>query len=122
MKLIWMVVALLLSGCGSKTESKAGTGDSQKEEMIRQGESLVASNDCKTCHHSVNKIIGPAHLDVAKKYEFTPENVNLLADRIIKGGSGVWGELPMTAHPDLSVEDARKIARYILSLDGESEK
>jgi cytochrome c len=47
----------------------------------------------------------------------TEENIQLLADRIIKGGSGVYGDIPMTAHTDLSVEDAKKMARYILSLD-----
>lgn len=122
MKIVWMFVMLLLVACGGKGESKMETDNSQKEEMIRQGELLVASSDCKTCHHSVNKIIGPGHLEVAKKYEFTQENVNLIANRIIQGGSGVWGDLQMTAHPDLSIEDARKMARYILSLDGESEK
>jgi len=89
---------------------------------IKEGEQLVAQSDCKTCHHPVNKIIGPGHTEVAKKYEFTEANVKLLADHIIKGSVGVWGEIPMNPHPDLSVEDAEKMARYVLSLDGEKEK
>ncbi|MFN8691090.1 MAG: c-type cytochrome, partial [Cyclobacteriaceae bacterium] len=71
--------------------------------------------------HTVNKIIGPSHTDVAKKYEFTEANVKYLAEKIINGGSGVWGEVVMTTHPDLSQADAEKMARYILSLDGEKE-
>jgi cytochrome c len=90
-------------------------------DAITQGESLVKASDCKTCHHTVNKIIGPSHTDVAKKYEFTKANVELLAGKIIKGGSGVWGEIPMAAHADITQADAEKMARYVLSLDGETE-
>ena len=89
------------------------------EDLIKQGQVLVDQSDCKTCHHATNKIIGPAHAEVAKKYEFTQGNVTMLAGKIIKGGSGVWGEIPMTAHPDLSQQDAEKMAMYVLSLDGE---
>jgi cytochrome c len=97
--------------------SAAGGGDA-----IAEGKALVDANDCKTCHHPVNKIIGPAHTDVAKKYEFTEANVKMLAKKIIEGGSGVWGEIMMNPHPNLSQEDAEKMARYVLSLDGETEK
>jgi cytochrome c len=124
------IIALIVLSCGSKKE-KAAAEDygTPKEEattpvtgdVIAQGESLVKASDCKTCHHPVNKIIGPAHTDVAKKYEFTEANVKLLAEKIIKGGSGVWGQIPMTAHPDVSQADAEKMARYVLSLDGEKE-
>jgi cytochrome c len=69
----------------------------------------------------VNKIIGPSHTDVAKKYDFTKANVEMLAGKIIKGGTGVWGEIPMSAHADISQADAEKMARYVLSLDGEKE-
>jgi len=124
------LIALILTSCGSKKE-KSTTEDygtpkeeaaaPQASDAIAQGESLVKANDCKTCHHPVNKIIGPAHTDVAKKYEFTEANVKMLAQKIIKGGSGVWGQIPMTAHVDVSEADAEKMARYVLSLDGEKE-
>jgi len=97
------------------TEKQAGA------DIIAQGEALVKGSDCKTCHHSVNKIIGPSHTDVARKYEFNESNVKLLADKIIKGGTGVWGQIPMTPHPDLTQDQAEKMARYVLSLDGEKE-
>jgi cytochrome c len=137
MKNIFLLVsvlslALMMSSCGSKNEKKEqedyGTPESTEaatkvspEEMIAQGESLVKASDCKTCHHTTNKIIGPSHTDVAKKYDFTEANVKYLADKIIKGGSGVWGQIPMTAHADISQGDAEKMARYVLSLDGEKE-
>jgi cytochrome c len=134
MKKINLILALALGfiiyACGSK-DKKASTEDygTPTEEAaapvtsdaIAQGESLVKASDCKTCHHPINKIIGPAHTDVAKKYDFTEANVKMLAQKIIKGGSGVWGQIPMTAHPDVSEADAEKMARYVLSLDGEKE-
>jgi cytochrome c len=91
-------------------------------DLIAQGQALADASDCKTCHHQTNKLIGPAHKDVAAKYEFTKANVSLLADKIIQGGAGTWGEIPMAAHPDLSKGDAEKMAMYVLSLDGEQYK
>jgi len=92
------------------------------DDLIKQGQALVDASDCKTCHHPTNKIVGPSHTDVAKKYEFTKANVSLLAGKIKNGGSGVWGEIPMSPHADLSQGDAEKMAMYVLSLDGEKPK
>ncbi len=123
-------LALLLSCCGSKKESSNGeeyvANEGTSEAMaaidpIAQGEALVKANDCNTCHHKINTIIGPAHTAVAKKYEFTDASVKYIADKIIKGGTGVWGQIPMTAHADVSQRDAEAMARYVLSLDGEKE-
>jgi cytochrome c len=136
-KLFVLIVVLGFATCvitscgGKKEEAKTEEGDGYgadeiasdakpaSEDLIKQGQALADASDCKTCHHLTNKIIGPAHTEVAKKYEFTQGNVVLLANKIIKGGSCVWGEIPMTAHPDLSQADAEKMAMYVLSLDGE---
>ena len=96
--------------------------ESSSEDLIAQGQVLVDASDCKTCHHPTNKIVGPSHTDVAKKYDFTKANVTLLAGKIINGGSGVWGEIPMSPHADISKGDAEKMAMYVLSLDGEKPK
>jgi cytochrome c len=125
--------ALILASCGSKKEEAkeestydAYEGDaeatSEETDLVALGKALVDESDCKTCHHPTNKIVGPAHADVAAKYEFTEENVKMLAERIIKGGSGVWGEIRMNEHPDVSQVDAENMARYVLSLDGEKEQ
>ncbi len=123
------ILVFSLFSCGQKEKKKAEDYGTPTEEsttpasvdVITQGESLVKASDCKTCHHKTNKIIGPAHMDVAKKYEFTEANVKLLAEKIVKGGQGVWGQIPMTGHADISQADAEKMARYVLSLDGEKE-
>lgn len=98
-------------------EDKTSTAD-----LIAQGQVLVDGSDCKTCHHPTNKILGPSHSAVAEKYEFTKANVSLLADKIINGGSGTWGDVAMTPHSDLSRGEAEKMAMYVLSLDGEQYK
>ncbi len=129
-KIIYYALAMTLVACGSKTENKNTeeyvANESASEapatmDIIAQGEALVKASDCKTCHHLVNKIIGPAHTEVAKKYEFNKVSVDMLAQKIIKGGVGVWGEVPMSAHVDITQADAEKMARYVLSLDGETE-
>ena len=123
-----------MTSCGGKKEEAAKEegeayekyeepkDNSSPDELIAQGKALVDAADCKTCHHAENKIVGPSHTDVAKKYEFTQANVTLLADKIVAGGSGVWGDIPMTPHPDISKGDAEKMAMYVLSLDGEKPK
>lgn len=125
--------AMMMSCGGGEKKEDAKTEDASdyaapeaekasSDDLIKQGQALVDASDCKTCHHATNKIIGPAHTDVAKKYEFTQANVTYLAGKIIQGGSGVWGEIPMTPHTDISQADAEKMAMYVLSLDGEKPK
>jgi cytochrome c len=80
------------------------------------GEKLINKNDCLGCHNKTNKIIGPAYVEIAKKYPANEKNINMLADKIIKGGTGVWGNMPMTAHATLKKDDAKLMVKYILSL------
>ena len=102
-----LVMALFISGLascgGNKTTDQAQDEPVQlsTNQLAAIGKILVDESDCKTCHHPTNKIIGPAHKEVAEKYEFTDANIKYLAKRIIEGGSGVWGEVPMNGHPDM---------------------
>lgn len=84
--------------------------------QMSAGEKLINKSDCMGCHNKVNKIIGPSYVDVAKKYPATEKNINYLADKIIKGGTGVWGNMPMTAHASMKKDDAKLMVKYILSL------
>lgn len=83
----------------------------------KKGLVLVAKSDCLTCHKTDAKLIGPAYKDVSAKYEHTEANIELLAGKVLKGGSGVWGAIPMTPHPQLSLEDAKQIIKYIFLLN-----
>ncbi|PWK79158.1 cytochrome c [Mucilaginibacter oryzae] len=92
------------------TESAGGSAGSST------GEKLIASLDCGTCHKVDTKVIGPAFQDIAKKYDASQANIDMLAKKIISGGSGNWGNIAMTPHPSLPESDAKEIVQYILSL------
>lgn len=83
---------------------------------IEEGRLLITRSDCASCHRPAQKLIGPSYADIAKKYKPTEANVNLIAQKIIKGGSGVWGQVPMAPHANIPLADTKKIAKYILSL------
>ncbi|MBT1701812.1 ThuA domain-containing protein [Chryseosolibacter indicus] len=85
------------------------------------GKTLIDKSDCKSCHLIDQKSAGPSYKDVAKKYKGQTGAVDQLAAKIIKGGSGVWGTTEMAAHPQVSVEDAKQMVEYILSLTEEKE-
>jgi cytochrome c len=61
-------------------------------------------------------LIGPAYRDVANKYENTAANVKMLGEKIVKGGQGVWGTVPMAAHPEISQADAEDMVKYVMLL------
>ena len=82
---------------------------------VPKGRQIIDALDCKACHATNLKINGPSYKDIAGKY--IKKDLDKLAAKIIKGGSGVWGETPMSAHPELSVADAKTIMSYILTLN-----
>ena len=84
--------------------------------LMAPGAKLIAGSTCLGCHKEKEKLVGPAYTAVAAKYPATEANIAMLAGRIIQGGKGHWGEVPMTPHPGLSVDDAREMTKYILSL------
>jgi cytochrome c len=123
-------VTLAIASCGNpdskQAESSAATTNASTDttttvsaqtpgEML-PGEKLVATADCVGCHNRTQKVIGPAYVDIAAKYPSNEENINKLADVIIAGSKGTWGELPMTPHPSLSKDDAKSMVTWILSL------
>ena len=76
---------------------------------------LAQKNACMACHAVANKVVGPAYKDVAKKYAGDKTAADKLAAKIIKGGSGVWGAVPMPANPQVSEAEAKKLAAWVLS-------
>ena len=86
------------------------------------GKALFESSDCKACHSITEKSVGPSLQQIADKYAGEEAAIKVLVDKVIKGGSGVWGDLMMSPHPQLSVDDTEKMIRYILSLNGKSAK
>ncbi len=88
----------------------------QQISSFNLGKTLMASSDCKACHQISKKSVGPAFMEVSKKYAGDKTAVAKLANKVITGGGGVWGDHAMNAHPQLSRDDATEIVKYVLSL------
>ncbi len=87
----------------------ASSGNSTDE-----GLKLIEGADCLSCHKIDAKLVGPSYQDVAAKY--TDADIDKLAQKVIEGGKGNWGDIPMTPHPGLDKENAKLMVKYILSL------
>jgi cytochrome c len=128
--LIICLAVTVFAACNSNSESKPAetteTPEKKEEPAVvditknpdyQKGLDLIAKSDCFTCHSVAEKINGPAYRDVANKYAGMADTiVSHLAQKIISGGSGVWGEIPMIPHPALSKEDAEAMVKYVLLL------
>lgn len=98
-----------------KTESK--TADLSQNPDYQYGLSLVAKSNCLTCHNVDQVVTGPPYREIANKYGGMPDTIiPHLAKKVISGGNGVWGQVFMTPHPDLSQADAEAMVKYILLL------
>jgi cytochrome c len=118
-------VVAALFGCGgneskeAKEETKETVPDVTQNPDYQKGLALVADpkNNCLTCHKVDEPLTGPPYREVAKKYaDRGPEIVDTLAKKVISGGMGNWGQVPMVPHPGLSMDDARAMVKYILLL------
>lgn len=76
---------------------------------------LAQKNACLTCHAVSQKVLGPAYIDVAKKYKGQKDAEAALATSIKKGGGGKWGAVPMPPQPNVSDADAKALAKWILA-------
>ena len=85
------------------------------------GSRYIAANDCLTCHKIDEKSMGPSYKQIADRYENNQGNVENLADKIIKGGKGLWGQNAMTPHPNVPEPEAQAMVSYILSLRNTSD-
>lgn len=128
--LTFLSLLFLLPFCSPKDEQVIESSEKKKEffvvpgedesidpEIIKKGEVLVAYSDCYQCHKEESKAKGPSFSDIARRYPMQQAYIDLLARKIISGGSGTWGYPVMGAHPKLSEQDAKMIMAYILSLE-----
>ena len=76
---------------------------------------LAQKKNCMACHAVDKKLVGPAYKDVAAKYAGQKDAVDKLAVKILKGGAGVWGPVPMPANAQVSDAEAKKLAAWVLS-------
>jgi cytochrome c len=121
---------ILLGACGGsepkpgeapKDTASAVTAAAPASTANDKALDLIGASDCTTCHRlhkeASGASIGPAYSEVAAKYSPAADTtVNRLVTKIIKGGSGIWGTVPMTPHPALKPDDVKTMVAYILSL------
>ncbi|WP_262250124.1 c-type cytochrome [Parapedobacter soli] len=102
----------------ASTDQEQGAGKpvtiSRQEAAV--GKALIAKSDCFACHKERDKLVGPSYADISRKYRPTAKNIDSLAGKIVKGGSGAWGQVPMAPHPSIPKKDAEIMVKYILSL------
>ena len=77
---------------------------------------LAQKKNCMACHAVDKKVVGPAYKDVAAKYAGQKDAADKLADKIVKGGSGVWGPVPMPANTQVTPAEAKQLAQWVLTL------
>lgn len=125
MKKLFIISCLscLIISCGNqdndaaKNNSQAAEAPKKVEDPeVKKGLELIAKSDCLTCHKLNDQLVGPPYSAVAERYAKTDLVIDTLSDKIIKGGTGRWGTVPMTAHPQISKEDAKTMVKYVLSI------
>ena len=79
-------------------------------------QALATAKNCMACHATDKKLVGPSYKDVAANYAGQKDAVDKLAAKIIKGGSGVWGPVPMPANAQVNDADAKKLAAWIMTI------
>lgn len=115
------IIVAACGGGGKEASTAASTSSPAASEsavmsdpVFKEGLALTEAQDCATCHKIADKFTGPSYLEIANKYTDDDKTVAMLAGKIIKGGTGVWGQGVMTPHAKLSTEAAEKMVRYIL--------
>lgn len=76
---------------------------------------LAKAKNCMACHAVSNKVVGPAYKDIAAKYAGQKGAEDKLVAKVMKGGAGAWGSVPMPANPQVSEADARSLVKWILA-------
>ncbi len=102
MKRVFLVIASLAAGFAVSTPALA---DLQ----------LATAKNCMACHAVATKLVGPSYKDVAAKYAGQKDAADKLSAKIVKGGSGVWGPVPMPANAQVTPDEAKKLAAWILT-------
>ena len=79
-------------------------------------QALANTKNCMACHAVERKLVGPSYKEIAKKYAGQKDAKDYLAAKIMGGGSGVWGLVPMPANPQANEAEAQRLATWVLGL------
>ncbi len=76
---------------------------------------LATKKNCMACHAVDKKLVGPAYKEVAAKYAGQKDAVDKLTQKVLKGGSGVWGAVPMPANAQVTPAEAKQLVEWVLT-------
>ena len=110
-------LGMLMFSCTKKEQASVSETSAEPVAATNahlSGDQIIETLDCSGCHSISERMIGPSYQEIADKY--SKKDIDALAAKIIEGGSGVWGSVPMQPHSQVSKEDAKKMVSYILSL------
>ncbi|SIQ44902.1 cytochrome c [Chryseobacterium sp. RU37D] len=111
-------ISLLIFSCSKKENTPVDISSSENTAVAAKtnlsGDQIIETMDCSGCHAANERMTGPSYQEIADKY--SEKDIELLASKILEGGSGVWGGVPMSPHSQVSKEDAKKMVEYILTL------
>ena len=102
MKRILVAIAALAAGFAASTPALADMA-------------LATTKNCMACHAVEKKLVGPSYKDIATKYAGQADAADKLANKVVKGGSGAWGPVPMPANAQINDADAKKLVAWILA-------
>jgi cytochrome c len=123
-----LMFSALLYACGGEqgttaqedgiaaSETRPAVATADHATLVQEGKALIEGSDCRACHANEQRLVGPSYVEVAERYQGEEGAVDMLAGKIIEGGAGNWGEIPMSPHPQIAREDAAKMVHYIMSL------
>ncbi|HMV53699.1 MAG TPA: c-type cytochrome [Rhodocyclaceae bacterium] len=83
---------------------------------VMASQELAQKKNCLACHAVDKKLVGPAYKEVAAKYKADKGAEAKLAEKVVKGGSGVWGQVPMPPNPQVSADEAKTLVKWILAM------
>lgn len=126
--MIVLAAVITITSCGGNENKPAATTtegpkpaattEQAMSPEAQKGLDLIAGSDCLGCHKIEERLQGPGYREIAQKYKGQETAMkDTLAQRIIKGHVGVWGDIQMTPHPTLSEADAKAMVAYVLSLN-----
>ena len=102
MKRILVAIAALATGFAVSTPALADMA-------------LATTKNCMACHAVDKKLVGPSYKDIATKYAGQADAADKLANKVVKGGSGAWGPVPMPANAQINDADAKKLVNWIMA-------
>ncbi|EED98314.1 c-type cytochrome [Burkholderia multivorans] len=100
---------------GAVAASLVGAWGASAHGQVGDGLRVARSNACLGCHAVDRKLVGPSFKDIAARYKGDPQAVAKLSKKVKDGGSGVWGAIPMPAHPRMSDADLRSVVEWVLA-------